>query len=639
MKDKRVFVSGGAGVIGLEMIPRLVAVGAIVLVGDLKSRPASFPSSVIYRQGDLNEMTKQDLSAFQPEIVIHLAATFERSDESYGFWEENFWHNVRLSHHLMTIVKDQPSLRRVIFASSYLIYDPTLYQFECPRDVAVALKETDSVLPRNLTGMAKLAHEIELRFLDQFRSRQFTTACARIYRGYGRNSRDVISRWIRELLKGEAITVYRPEGMFDYIYAADSAEGLIRLADATAVTGIVNLGTGRARRVQEVVDILRQHFPGMIDKQADSDIPFEASVADMSLYKDRLGWVPVYDLEQAIPEMIAHERGKHMAPVGTTAFNVLICSASKKIPLVCAMQNAARKIHVGARVVAGDLSANALVAYVADEFWAMPETKVENIDEIIEGCRARNIRAVLPTRDGELQFWSFYADQFRAAGIAVIVSPEAAIKVCIDKLAFSDFGNRHGLPIIPSAQSPMLLDAVHFVVKERYGAGSRDVGLNLNLDQAMDHAQALNNPIFQPYVAGTEISVDAWLDKKHTVKGLVLRKRDFVVNGESQVTTTFRNSVIEVQVKRILEALQLSGPVVLQAMVGVEASLHVIECNARFGGASTTAIAAGLDVFYWSLLEALDLDTNDIPFMRIPGELRQVRMATDVCYSAHDSNL
>jgi len=39
MKAERLFVSGGAGVIGLEMIPRLVARGATVLVGDLKQRP------------------------------------------------------------------------------------------------------------------------------------------------------------------------------------------------------------------------------------------------------------------------------------------------------------------------------------------------------------------------------------------------------------------------------------------------------------------------------------------------------------------------------------------------------------------------------------------------------------------------
>lgn len=118
----------------------------------------------------------------------------------------------------------------------------------------------------------------------------------------------------------------------------------------------------------------------------------------------------------------------------------------------------------------------------------------------------------------------------------------------------------------------------------------------------------------------------------------MLRKRDTVVNGESQVTTTFSDRDIESQASQILEILQLTGPVVLQAMVSADGKLHIIECNTRFGGASTTSIAAGLDSFYWSLLEALGAETAEIPFVRIPGELRQVRMAADECYPVHDSN-
>src|SRR5690606_29770182 len=217
MKGKRVFVSGGAGVIGLEMVPRLVARGAEVMVGDLKPRPQSFPRGVRYRQGDLNGLTREEIASFSPHIFIHLAATFERSTETYGFWEENFRHNTSLSHHLMSVLKDLPGFERAVFASRYLIYDETRYQSDTPQDAAVALRATDPVLPCNLTGMANLGHEFELRFRAGFRADTFTSACARIYRGYGRNSRDVISRWVRALLAGEPITVYRPEGLFDYI--------------------------------------------------------------------------------------------------------------------------------------------------------------------------------------------------------------------------------------------------------------------------------------------------------------------------------------------------------------------------------------------------------------------------------------
>ena len=631
MDGKRVFVSGGAGVIGLEMIPRLVARGATVLVGDLKPRPASFPASVHYRRGDLNEMSQEELEAFRPDVFMHLAATFERSTETYGFWEENFWHNVCLSHHLMTIAKDVLSLKRVVFASSYLIYDQALYQFNEPQLTPASLVETDSVMPRNLTGMAKLAHEIELRFLDGFRAKAFTSVCVRIHRGYGRNSRDVISRWVTALLAGEPITVYRPEGMFDYVYAKDTAEGLIRLAHAEGVTGILNLGTGRARRVQDVVDILRTHFPDMQARQKSSDIPFEASQANITALRKAIEWTPEYDLERAIPEIIAHEKAKLAAkePSLVTG-NVLVTSASKKVPLIQVVQRAARKLDPKIMVFAGDLDGTALTRHVADGFWQMPRTDDAALDALVKGCAERGIRTIVPTRDGELQFWARQCSRFMEAGIDVIVSPVESVETCLDKLAFAQFGQGKGLPFIAAGLHPNEVGEGPFVVKERYGAGARSIALNLDRVGALDHGARLENPIYQPFVAGREISVDTYMDRSHQVKGLVLRTRDQVVDGESRITTTFRDAEIEEAVTEVLQALKLRGPVVLQALIDAQKGLHIIECNTRFGGASTTSIAAGLDIFYWSLLESRGDDLANYPFDRVPGEVRQIRLPSDI---------
>jgi carbamoyl-phosphate synthase large subunit len=636
MQGKRVFVSGGAGVIGSEMIPRLVNRGAIVFTGDLKPRPEWLPAEISYRQGDLNYLSANELGSFAPEIFIHLAATFERSTETYGFWRENFRHNVLLSHHLMTLAKDLPGLRRVVFASSYLIYEPDLYQFDEPRVEPVRLRESDPVRPRNLTGMAKFAHEMELSFLNGFRSQQFSTICARIFRGYGRNSRDVISRWIRMLLKNEPIEVYCPEGIFDYIYAADSAEGLIRLADSDRATGIVNLGTGNARRVQEVVDTLKLHFPDMRATIVPSDIPFEASEADLTAYQAAIGWHPEYDIERAIPEIIQFERDRmngQSAPVcARSAATILVSSASKKAPLVEAVRHAARKTHPDIRVTAGDLDANAPTRYLADDFWNMPPTTDGQLPSIIKGCQDRGIQVVIPTRDGELAFWARHQAALAAAGIQVVVSSLAAIELCRDKLAFAQFGQSRGFPFIPATEYLDELTVERFVVKERFGAGSRGIGLNLDREAALAHSHSLKHPIFQPLVEGFEISVDGWLDRCQKVKGLVLRRRNSVINGESQITTTFRNADLEAQIARVLEALGLRGPIVLQALVDRAGALHIIECNPRFGGASTTAIAAGLDPFYWSLLESQGVDVSAYPFPRIAGEVRQVRVPADLYY-------
>jgi len=307
--------------------------------------------------------------------------------------------------------------------------------------------------------------------------------------------------------------------------------------------------------------------------------------------------------------------------------HVLLTSASRKAPLVRALRQACLRLKSEARVIAGDLDPLSPARLESDDFWQMPRLGEDVLDELIAGCRARGISVVLPSRDGELEFWARHREAFAAAGIEVVVSTPEAIARCRDKLAFARFGDEHGLPMIPAAETPQPFGDEPLVVKERFGAGSRGLGLNLTRLQALDHARMLESPVYQPFVAGPEISIDGWVDRHGRVAGVVLRRRDRVVSGESQVTTTFRDAALEEQAVRVLAALQLRGPVVLQAIV-VDGGLRVIECNPRFGGASTASIAVGLDSLYWSLAEALG-DTDPPFFNRSPGEIRQIRMPVD----------
>lgn len=296
--------------IGQVLVKRLQALGARLFVGDLKPRPADFSKDILYREGDLNTIPKEELLQFEPHYFFHLAAGFERSFESYDFWKDNQENNVLLSHHLIDCLKNSPTLKKVVFASSYLVYDPKQYLFEAPQAESVRLHEKCSVYPRNLCGMAKLLHEGELRFLTQFEETSFTFAAARIFRSYGKGSQDVISRWIRSLLVEEEIVVYCKEGSFDYIFADDVAEGLLLLGGLERSV-IVNLGRGRSRKVQEVVSILRAQFPKMETREEKANFPlYEASLADMDLFQTLTGWQPAHDLEDAIPCIIEHELNK-----------------------------------------------------------------------------------------------------------------------------------------------------------------------------------------------------------------------------------------------------------------------------------------------------------------------------------------
>lgn len=266
----------------------------------------------------------------------------------------------------------------------------------------------------------------------------------------------------------------------------------------------------------------------------------------------------------------------------------------------------------------------------------MPKVDHCNIDKLINTCLNLGINIVFPSRDGELLFWAENANKFRRNGIEVLISKSDSIKICLDKLLFSEFGIKENLPIIPSYLSPKNLKNKKIVVKERFGSGSKSIGINLDIHKANLHQKKLKNPIFQPFIKGDEISVDAWLSKSCKVKGLILRRRDIIHNGESQITTTFRDLILEKKIESILNQCNLQGAVVLQAIIGEDNSFNIIECNPRFGGASTISIKAGLDLLRWSILEISGEKIENYPFNRTKNEIRQIRIPSDI--HIYDSN-
>ena len=296
-QDKKVLVTGGAGVIGRVLVKKLEDMGADVLSIDLQSVAFERAKHITGNVLDL-----LPTCAKVPEIVFHLAATFGRTQIEPEFFNDNFYGNVLLSHRLLEFPE---RWEKFIFASSYLVYDPLLYLW----DDTHFLKESDRISPRNIVGAAKYYTENEIDLVCQ--DEKMLGVSARIFRVYGRGSKDIISRTIRQALIGEPIIVYGENARFDYIFADDVAEGLIKLAEADFPTTAVNLGTGRARSFRDVLAIIRELMPNNNITISHIDVaghPIENSRADVSLLKELTGWTPPTPLEVGIRKVIEYER-------------------------------------------------------------------------------------------------------------------------------------------------------------------------------------------------------------------------------------------------------------------------------------------------------------------------------------------
>ncbi len=629
LTNQNILITGGAGVIGNELIPKLLERGANLLVADKKPRPREWDPRIRYRCGDLNNLQPYELAEFTPRIVIHLAAAFERSIESTEFWSENFDHNIQLSHRLVTVLGKIKSVERIVFASSYLVYDPSLYLESNPIDAhkTKRLLETDAIQPRNLTGAAKLFHETELKFFQRTSSTPVSLVIARIFCGYGRGSRDVISRWVRAAMLNETIDVYRAEERFDYVYAADSAEALARLAESR-FEGTINIGTGKSRRVEDVVSCIRGYFPSLAVNYLDSNEQVENSEADISLLYANFNWVPSFTLEEGITEIISYEQSQRRNLL--TKATVLVSSAGDKIPLLEEIKRDLSLLSSDIAVIAADSDTSCLSASSEFGFLQMPSTEESNVELILKQMIDHKINLIIPTRDGELEFYSRNVEKFRNSGIHIAVSPIRPIEICSDKLLFFNT-LMDDYPVIPTSDSldSNILGNGPYVVKERFGAGSNSLGLSLDGESALLHASRLRQPIFQTFVTGTEFSVDAYVQSDGRVKGCMSRSRDRVVSGESRVTTLVHDLEIENIVSKLVKSLGLRGHVLVQ-IIRNQDGIKIVECNPRVGGASTLSMRSGLHSALWSLVEALNLNIDQFPFMPASGPLRQFRIPTDV---------
>lgn len=309
--------------------------------------------------------------------------------------------------------------------------------------------------------------------------------------------------------------------------------------------------------------------------------------------------------------------------------NFLITSISRKTSLIETAKKAANKINSSIKVIGADYDNNCIGKYFVDDFWHIPQISEIRIEDFIAECIKRKINVIIPTRDGELKFFSKNKLKFKSNKIHVMVSDFESVEKCLDKYKFSKNNDKFDKYFIRTYETIEGLEFKRYVVKERFGAGSLSIGINLTKEEAINHSEKLDNPVFQEFIPGNEVSVDAYIDLNNTVKGIVIRKRDLVVNGESYITTTIENRELEIQFIEVINHLKLYGHIVLQAIIDHNNNINIIECNSRFGGASSIATKVGLDSFYWTYLESIGINIDSKNLKKSNKVVTQIKYIKD----------
>jgi carbamoyl-phosphate synthase large subunit len=271
--------------------------------------------------------------------------------------------------------------------------------------------------------------------------------------------------------------------------------------------------------------------------------------------------------------------------------NVLITSASRKVPLVRAFVNAARSL--GARVIAADVSPLAAALYEADEARIVPRSDEPGfVDALLEVCADARVGLIVPTRDEELPVLAAARDRFGAAGTLVLVSSPEAVDTCQDKASFNAAVQAAGLET-PTTFLDAASAAFPAFVRPRRGKGGAGA---VRVDDAAELAAALAvagpDAIVQELVIAQEYTVDTFLDLDGSPITCVPRERIVIVAGESVVSRTVDDPALVEATLRLCAAIGLVGHVTVQAFRTPDRILF-IEVNPRYGGAANLGFEAG----------------------------------------------
>ena len=272
--------------------------------------------------------------------------------------------------------------------------------------------------------------------------------------------------------------------------------------------------------------------------------------------------------------------------------NILITSASRKVSLV---RNFKKALNKTGKIYAADINVNSPALYFADEYLIVPRSDDPNfINFIIDFCKKKDIKLIIPTRDEELILFAENKDLFDERNIEIMVSDVEAIEICQDKEKFIDFceNNGFGIPKTYKNLEKKKKEDFPLFLKPVVGKSGKDTFKVNSFEELNEILINDNDFIIQECVEAPEYTIDLFADFKGNVISAVPRQRVYVWGGESLVTKTVKNDNIINESVRLSQKLELKGHNTIQCFFDGEI-IKFIEINPRFGGAASISFESG----------------------------------------------
>jgi nucleoside-diphosphate-sugar epimerase len=300
----KVLLTGASGFVGRHALQGLRARGLDVHA--VTRHPSVAASNgTTWHQADLLSENGRDavLEAVQPEAMLHCA-----------------WYAVpglywRSSENLRWLAASLDLCREFAARGGRrLVVCGTCAEYEWRNDVSMYSEATTPLVPDSLYGTATLALCQTLESLART-SASISVGWGRLFwlYGPGEDPKRLVAGAVRSLLAGEPVNCSEGLHARDFLHAADAGDALAALL-VSGVNGPVNIGSGAAVRVRDLVSLLTS-LAGRPDlcrfgAQPNPTNEPHTIVADTTRLRHEVGWNPRWPLDEGLRDTLTWWRAR-----------------------------------------------------------------------------------------------------------------------------------------------------------------------------------------------------------------------------------------------------------------------------------------------------------------------------------------
>lgn len=299
----RFFITGAGGFIGSNVVKVLLSAGHTVAY---LRRPGSNSSRLGYLdlipidvdddKSKFRPEEQEKLNEFCPDAVVHLGWIGVGNGARNNSEQLE---NISMSINVLTAAS-KAGARHFIGFGSQAEYGP------CEGKIS----EQQTLRPTTVYGAAKASAGIITEVLAKQLAMEFSWI--RVFSTYGPGDapywmiQDVASK----LIRGQVPELTLGTQKWDYLFVEDAARAVCAVSASPYGLGTVNLGSGSAPSIREIVEVLRNIISPDIELDFGA-VPFREDQvmhleADISKLCSETGWMPIVSLPEGLSRTVEH---------------------------------------------------------------------------------------------------------------------------------------------------------------------------------------------------------------------------------------------------------------------------------------------------------------------------------------------